>query len=985
MAIGLGTAIAYFTIDTSGFDQGLKQVQQKSESAAKKSSMSVTDAFGTVGKSLSSVGGAMTKGITVPILTAGAAAVKSGANFEYAMSQVKKTIPKVEDYKFEELTQKAREMGRETTFTATEAANALQYMGMAGWDADQMLEGLPSVLNLAIAGGTDLATTSDIVTDALTAFGLTSKDTAHFTDILAAASMSSNTNVNLLGESFRYVAPVAGAFKFTAEDTALALGLMANAGIKSSMAGTSLRSVMTNLANPVGQSKAAVEELGIEITNADGSTRSFRDIMDELRAKLGGATMPADELAGRLSYLDEQFQSGAISQEEYEDRVMGVAEAAYTGADAEKVRLAAMLAGKTGMSGLLAIVNAGQKDYNDLAKEIDNCSNTESGLGAAADMAAIAQDNFQSKVLILISKLTDLGIRIFEIVEGPLTKIIEKIGEVIDWFSGLDKGTQESIVHFLLFMAAVGPVLKFLGDLIGTVVKVKKGFTAFNTAVKVITGALGMGEGVGLLGILGKLVGFLKGVVMGAITAVVGAIGVIPAIIIAVVAGFALLLVFNEDFRNFMKEIGGHILDFLKSIPEYLGKFWNWLGDTLGDIVKSIGEWGAGLIEKAAEIGGGFVEGVLDFFKGLPEKMGEWFNKGIDKAKEFAEKFKEWGKKAGDWFKEKMEDLKDLKDRIGKHLKSAVEKAKDWAGEMKEKAKEAAKGFAEKIDEKFGDLPTVISDHLKKAIEKVKDWREDLRERAKEAGEGFRKNVIEPLKELPGNLKEKFDKGLDKAKDFGKDFIDTGVKGAQGFWNGVFDIMDGFGEGLDSNFGEGLRVTAAFGKEFIGKGDESSKEYIRRFKEGMKNLPGNLKKNFKEALSKVKELGEDALQIGKDIAGWIGNGIRSGIGAIKDAVKWIFDQAMDIVKSPTGLTDKLKGLVNPRSAGVRYVPYNNYVASLHEGEMVLTKDQAEAYRKGTGNNNQGGDTFIFNSPKQIDEREAARLLKQTKRELRLGF
>ncbi len=181
--------------------------------------------------------------VTAGITALGTAAVKTGADFDAAMSKVAAVSGATGD-DLESLRAKAREMGSQTKFSASEAAEAMNYMAMAGWKTEDMLSGIEGIMNLAAASGEDLATTSDIVTDALTAFGLTAADSAHFADVLAAASSNANTNVSMMGETFKYAAPVAGSLGFSVEDTAEAIGLMANAGIKSTQAGTSFTDML---------------------------------------------------------------------------------------------------------------------------------------------------------------------------------------------------------------------------------------------------------------------------------------------------------------------------------------------------------------------------------------------------------------------------------------------------------------------------------------------------------------------------------------------------------------------------------------------------------------------------------------------------------------------------------------------------------------------------------------------------------------------
>ena len=282
--------------------------------------------------------------------------IEVGSSFEAQMDKVA-AISGATGSDLDRLTKKAQEMGATTKFSATESAEALEYMAMAGWKTNDMVDGLDGIMNLAAASGEDLATTSDIVTDALTAFGQTAKESGRLADIMAAASSNANTNVSMMGETFKYAAPVAGALGYSMEDTALAIGLMANAGIKASQAGTSIRSGLTRLAAPTKQVTEAMDKYGISLTDADGKMLSFRELMEQLREKLGG--------------LSEVEQTAAVSA----------------------------LFGKNAMSGWLAVVNGSDQDFDKLASAIDNSN------GAAAEMSRIMQENLAGKLKILESAL----------------------------------------------------------------------------------------------------------------------------------------------------------------------------------------------------------------------------------------------------------------------------------------------------------------------------------------------------------------------------------------------------------------------------------------------------------------------------------------------------------------------------------------------------------------------------------------------------
>ena len=285
-----------------------------------------------------------------------AESVNSFQDFESMMSQVK-AISGATGQEFDDLTAKAQEMGATTKFTATESAEAFNYMAMAGWKPQQMIDGISGIMSLAAASGEDLGTTSDIVTDALTAFGLQAGDAGHFADVLAQASANANTNVSMLGESFKYVAPVAGAMNYSVEDTSLALGLMANASIKGSMAGTALKTSLANMAAPTDSMAAAMDKYGISLTDSEGNMKSLRGVIDNLRGSLGG--------------LSETEQTAAAST----------------------------IFGKEAMAGMLAIINASEEDYNKLSTAIGNSKD------AAEGMADTMLDNLKGSFTLMQSAI----------------------------------------------------------------------------------------------------------------------------------------------------------------------------------------------------------------------------------------------------------------------------------------------------------------------------------------------------------------------------------------------------------------------------------------------------------------------------------------------------------------------------------------------------------------------------------------------------
>ena len=336
-----------------------------------------------------------------------------GASFEQEMAKVA-AISGADAEAVEKLNAKAKEMGETTVFSASEAASAFEYMAMAGWDTEDMLSGIEGVMSLAAASGEDLATTSDIVTDALTAMGYSAGDAGKLADVMAAASSNANTNVGLMGNTFKYAAPLIGAMGYSMEDAAVAIGLMANAGIKGEKSGTALRTILTNLSAPTDRVQKAMDRLGISLTDEAGNMRSLDDVMKDLRTGFKDLS------------------------------------------ETEKTQVAADLAGKEAMSGLLAVVNAAPADYEKLTKAVNNSA------GASKDMADTMNDTVNGQVTLLKSKVEGVMIKIFENASGAIREAIQQISDALDK------------VDWDAFGKKVGDIVKKVVDFFGKLLKNSK-------------------------------------------------------------------------------------------------------------------------------------------------------------------------------------------------------------------------------------------------------------------------------------------------------------------------------------------------------------------------------------------------------------------------------------------------------------------------------------------------------------------------------
>ena len=395
--------------------------------------------------------------------------VKKSSEFQAQMSTVRAISGATAD-EMERLNSLAKEMGATTQFTAVEAGQALEYMAMAGWKTDQMIGGLPGIMNLAAASGEDLASVSDIVTDALTAFGMTADQSGRFADVLAQASSNANTNVAMMGATFQKVAPVAGALGYSVEDMSLGIGLMANASIKAEVAGTSLKTALANMAKPTAQMQKYMDKYGISLTNADGSMKSFREVVDNLRSSLGGLS------------------------------------------ESEQVAAATAIFGKESFAGMLAIVNASEEDFNKLSDSINNSA------GAAERMAAIKLDNLEGDITLLKSATDGLQIALGDALlptfrEGTqrITELVTKLTEFINANPELVQRIVKVTAGLLAFKAAtLTAKLGFL-ELKGGVLTIQKVMALFQ-AKTALAGVEAIGFSSRVKGVAKSVAGYFSGI-----------------------------------------------------------------------------------------------------------------------------------------------------------------------------------------------------------------------------------------------------------------------------------------------------------------------------------------------------------------------------------------------------------------------------------------------------------------------------------------
>lgn len=1098
MAVDVGSAVGYLDLDISGFLAGLRSAQSEADSAAKNIATKIGSNLQSAGKSITSAGKTLTTHVTVPIVGLGTAAVKTTSDFESAMSKVS-AISGATGSDLDALNQKAQEMGAKTKFSATESAEAFTYMAMAGWKTEDMLQGIDGIMALAAADGLDLATTSDIVTDALTAFGLSADDSGHFADVLAAAASNANTNVSLLGESFKYAAPVAGALGYSAEDTAIALGLMANAGIKGSQGGTALRSSLSRLIKPTDNAAALMEQYGLSMTNADGSMKSLGEVMEMLRTKMGGLS------------------------------------------EAEQAQAAATLFGQEAMSGMLAVINASDSDYEKLTSAIYGAD------GAAQQMANTMLDNLSGQLTLLKSALEGLAIQFGEILMPYIKQFVQWLQNLVQKLQEMTPEQKEQIVKWAAFAAAIGPVLLAVGKLVTGIGNVISVFGKLKTAIPAVKGAL--------VAVKGAIAGISAPVV--AVVAVIGTL----------VAAFATLWKTNEEFRNKITAIWNQIkgtfdklcqgivdrlnklgFDFenigevLKAIwkgfcdflaPIFEGVFqniantfdtivnvilgildffiaiftgdwegawdaikgifesiWNgivawfqnigntllgildaicgWFGTTWDNTWNSIKQffvdiwnsivsfftniidtiktsvsnfvtiiinffaqlptnianfitnawnsvviWVTNMVNKAKEMGQNFLNAVVEFFTDLPYKIGHfigsaltnvalWVVNTVNKAREMGQNF----------INSVVGFFTQLPGKILQFITSAWNNVTQWAANMVNKAREMGTNFINNVVSFFTQLPGKIRQFISSALNNVTTWVSNMASKAREVGSQFINNVVSFIQQLPGKIKQFLDNAINnlrtwvtqmgqKGKEAVQSLIDNVISAASdivskvmsigsdivsGVWNGIKNAASWFTDqvkGFFSGIVDGV-------KDVLGIGSPSKvfRDEIGRW------LPPGVAQGFKAALPAAMNSMEKDLNKGIDSIEPDDVSVTATATAIgfKDTIKSIYD---DLVGYFESVEARIGRSVNNMAASLAML--------IQQGQMMVNSDGTLGYvgyggftnnpnsdkyteRDDSGKPKSGdGDTFIFNSPKAIDEIEAARQMKKTKQDMAEGF
>lgn len=839
----------------------------------------------SIGK-LKSVAQKGMQAVAVSIGAVGAAfgaAAKVGMDFEAAMSEVKAISGATGD-DLTALTEKAKQMGIDTAFSASEAAEAMKYMAMAGWKTEDMLNGIGGVMNLAAASGENLGTVSDIVTDALTAFGLQAKDSAHFADVLAAASSNANTNVSMMGGTFQYVAPVAGAMGFSIEDTAQAIGLMANAGIKAEKAGTALRSIFTRLTGDNKNAAEAMDALNLRVTNADGSFKSLGEIMADLRKKFANLTAE------------------------------------------QKTHYATMLGGQEAMSGLLAIVEAAPADFDKLAKAIKNAD------GTAQEMADTMLDNLKGKITLIKSSLEGLGIAIYDGIKEPLTNAaqagIDSINALTEKFKvAFETGGIQGMISALGDMVAdmatqiasyapqfVDAAITLINSLlIGIQRNTPKLVTAvveiYNSLLEVVPNLLPRVADAGaellesLMTNLPEMIQRVSAVMPEVVSAlVVKAAELTPEL---VKAGGNLLVSLVNDLPNIINNIVSKLPEIVTMIVTGFIQQQEQLAIAGVKLFAALVANLPAIMFSLYKVGPYILKGIID---GIMQEAQRLWNAGLELINNLiggaAQAAQEIGTAAGTWFS-------GIKDAATVAISNTLQAFADGWESIKTFFVNVVPELITNIGIWLNELPGKMGEALGYAIGTIARWSVDLYENGTEAAKNCVTAIIDWFAELPENLWTWLIDTIGKVKQWGTETYQAGVNAASDCINA---IVGWFAE-LPGKIWSWLSST-------LDKIREWGSNLISWAQTTIPSVVENIRSYFAELPSKM-------IQIGKDLIEGLWNGITS-------MVTWIKDKILDFGK---GVINGFKESFDEHSPSKETQKIGAY---LSEGLMLGIEDGAKS-------------------------------------------
>lgn len=670
--VDLGSIVAHLKLEMSDFNSNLNRaVEQVQQTQNSFSGLKAT------GESLSTVGAALTAGVTAPVVALGASVVKTQMKFQDSMAKVK-ALSGATGKDFQMLEDTAKKFGESTVFSASECADALGYMALAGWDAQQSADGLPGVLNLAAASSMDLAQASDLVTDYLTAFGLEADQAGRMADVLSYAQANSNTTTEMLGEAFKNCAVNAHNAGMSLEETTAILGRFADAGLKGSEGGTALNAIIRDMTQKMKNGAIAIGNTKVQVQDANGNFRSMTDIIRDVDKATEGM---GD--AQRTAALMTTFTADSI-------KGMGI------------------------------LCNTGADNIEDFTKSLENSD------GTAEEMSNTLSSTLSGALKQLSSAWEAVQLSMTD-TTGVLTKIVNGLTLLLRWVKSLPGPVKQVIVSFALLVAAIGPIMWLGGKVIDTFLKMKQAITT----LKAVFGTLRTTFLIFKSILLDTIVPIITDTVIPALQSLWGVLMANPIILViaaiaALVAGFIWAWNNIDGFKEFwidlwenIKTMASNALEslqnfFTQTIPQMISDIGNWFSNLpatiwywLCFVVAYAVLWVAQMAQKAYEAGSKFVQNAITFIQQLPGKVWTWLTTTISKVGNWVVQMASKAQQAGSRFLHSVVTfIQQLPGRVWSFLLTTIAKVIAFAIRFAQKGREAAQKFKDNIINGIRNLPS---------------------------------------------------------------------------------------------------------------------------------------------------------------------------------------------------------------------------------------------------------------------------------------
>lgn len=864
--VDLGSIVAHLKLEMSDFNNNLNRATDELNNAQNN-----FRGLQSAGESLSSIGATLTAGVTAPIVALGASVVKTQMDFEASMSKVQ-ALSGATSSELEKMKETAIDLGGSTIYSASECADAMGYMALAGWDAQESIDGLPGILNLAAASGMDLAQASDMCTDYLSAFGLSAADSSRMADVLAYAQANSNTTTEMLGEAFKNCAVNAHNAGMSLEETTSILGKLADQGLKGSEAGTALNAVIRDLTQHMENGQIKIGDTSIAVQDANGNFRSMTDIIGDVTKATEGMGS-----AQKTSAMMTTFTADSI-------KAMGI------------------------------LCNTGADDIANFTKELENSK------GTAQKMSDMMNKNLKGALNELSGAWETFQLHLAD-TTGPLSLILGLITELIRTLDKLPDPVKQVLVTIAMLIALVGPVMLAFGKFITGVIKFKNNILKLKALITTLSGTIMSLVDTAIT----ALYVFITDTLIPALSSlwvvlmenpIILVIAVIAALVAAFIYAWNNIDGFKEWWINLWDVITSavstgweHIKGFFtETIPNAFNSFITWLGELPGKIgnwlqqtINSVTNWAMSMAAAALDAGINFCQNVLTFIQQLPYKIAYALGYILGTIISWVANLAIAGYNAGSTFVSNVITFfQQLPGRIWNWLTQTVTKVGSWVSSMASKAKQAGSAFLNSTITYFQQLPGRVWTWLLNTINRISSWVSTTKAKAIQAGSSFLNGVITYIQQLPGRVWTWLTNALSRVASFVSTMRQQAIQAGTQFVSNIVNAL--------TSLPSKLYNIGASAVQGLINGIKSGASALWS---AAQNLAAQAWNGMKDAL----KIGSPSKVMAEKIGQWIPKGVTVGIqDNASDTLKAIKEYASSLVQEID--TNKFLGQVNMSTSGI---------------------------------------------------------------------